>query len=313
MTIDFASALPAISGLLFAGAVLMVGISLIRVRASAGKDRSLALIASSTGAMSAAVSPRHGQMSKEREADSRLHGLEKAGRSVMATIGSTGRETRLLAFAGKVGEHELGALAVGKVVGAGVGIVLGLLWGLRGGGIWWLALPVLTAIGFFVPDLFLVNAAQKRTDEIRRRLPDAIDLLNLCVESGMGFQAALAQVAATQDGPVAEELSRVLREMQLGQSRHDALASLAARTKQEDLLRFIGAMNQVDRLGIPVSAVLREQAKEMRARRRDRARERAQKVPVKIMMPVVFCFFPVLVGIVIAPAAVQIARMFSSF
>jgi tight adherence protein C len=132
------------------------------------------------------------------------------------------------------------------------------------------------------------------------------------VEAGLGFQAALGQVATLQDGPVAEEFSRVLREMQLGQSRQDALTALADRTRDEDLLRFIAAMAQVDRLGIPIAAVLREQARDMRARRRDRARERAQKVPVKIMLPVVFCFFPMLIGIVIAPAGMQIARMFSS-
>jgi tight adherence protein C len=307
MAFDFVAILPLISALLMAAAVLLVSATVVHVRSHAPKERSLALIAALSGGASASMA-RAG-MTNELP---RARPFEGAGRRIITAIGAADSTRRRLAFAGRAGEDDFAALAAKKVMALGVGLALGVLMAAQFGGVWWLAVPILAASGFLLPDLTLVNAAQKRTDEVRRRLPDAIDLLNLCVESGMGFQAALSQVAATQDGPVAEELSRVLREMQLGQSRHQALRSLAARTKQEDLLRFINAMNQVDRLGIPISSVLREQAKEMRARRRDRARERAQKVPVKIMLPVVFCFFPVLIGIVIAPAGIQIMRMFAS-
>lgn len=297
--------LPALAGVLMAAAVLLVASAVIQVRARVPKERSLALIA----AMASGVTAN--ETGAVDSSSARWLWLEQFGRRLIAVTGRTQVTRQMLDFAGRAGDDAMGQFAVRKVMAAGIALGVSLLWAGRGG-VWLVAVPLLVLIGFFVPDLLLVNIAQKRTDEIRRRLPDAIDLLNLCVESGMGFQAALTQVAATQDGPVAEELSRVLREMQLGQSRRDALKALAARTKQEDLLRFVSAMNQVDRLGIPIAAVLREQAKEMRARRRDRARERAQKVPVKIMLPVVFCFFPVLIGIVIAPAGIQILRMFAS-
>jgi tight adherence protein C len=160
-------------------------------------------------------------------------------------------------------------------------------------------------VGFYPPHVLPANEAGHRTREICLRLPDALDLLNLCVESGLGLQAAFAKVAESKNGPVAQEFGRVLQEMQLGVSRAAAFESMARRTKQQDLQRFVSAMLQVDRLGIPVASVLREQAREMRATRHARAREQAQKVPVKILGPLMICFLPGLFVIVLGPAVIN--------
>jgi tight adherence protein C len=180
------------------------------------------------------------------------------------------------------------------------------------GGWLWIIVPLAVVLGFLVPDLLIYNQALRRTDEIAENLPDSIELLNLCVEAGMSFQSALAYVAKSHSGPVSEEFARVLREMQLGQSRQDALLSLSARTKQEDLLHLINAIVQADGLGVAISGVLREQAKEMRSKRRDRAREAAQKVPVKILLPVILCFLPGIFIIVLGPAVISMAKLFGS-
>lgn len=294
--------IPLLVSLAAASAVLLAALGIVRLRAAASKTRALALVTG--GALPDRVDGSSGA--------SAVDALMSVGVALLERLGSATRLRRDLAYAGRAGTGALRRIAVMKLLGLVAGTILGLIVAGAVGGVSWIAVPGLAAAGFWTPDLLLVNAIEHRTLAVRRALPDAIDLLNLCVESGLGFQAALGQVAALQEGPVAEELSRVLREMQLGQSRQDALTALADRTKDEDLLRFIAAMAQVERLGIPIASVLREQAKDMRARRRDRARERAQKVPVKIMLPVVFCLFPLLVGIVIAPAAVQIARMFAT-
>jgi tight adherence protein C len=168
-------------------------------------------------------------------------------------------------------------------------------------------------LGFFLPDILLHNQVLRRSEEIGRELADTLDLLTLCVRSGLSFEQALEQVTTTQQGAMSEEFARVLRELQLGQSRSQALESLASRNRQPELLRFISAMLQADRLGIPIGDVLSEQTREMRHKRRENAREQAQKVPVKILMPVMGCFLPGLVIIVIGPAVVAIIKVFAGF
>lgn len=218
-----------------------------------------------------------------------------------------------LDYAGRPDSSALESALRTKVVLAGTGAAIGLVFGALTGGWFWLAVPLLLVGGFWLPDLLIYNSGLHRTTLIQRELPDAIELLSLCVQSGMGFQAALAQVAAYQHGPVAQEFARVLREMQLGQSRQTALESLSRRSRQEDLSRFVTAVLQADRLGIAISGILNEQAAEMRAKRRDRARERAQKVPVKILLPVIVCFLPGIFIIVLGPAAVDLARLMGNF
>ena len=144
----------------------------------------------------------------------------------------------------------------------------------------------------------------------RRALPDAIALLTHSVESGLGFDAARSQVARNTEGPLAEEFQRMMQEMQIGLGRSDALRSMAERTNLPDLRSFVSAMVQADAFGIPIGKVLRVQASEIRLKRRQWAEEQAQKVPVKILVPLIFCILPCLFIAVLGPAAISV---FSSF
>jgi len=167
-------------------------------------------------------------------------------------------------------------------------------------------------LGFFIPDVLLQNRVLKRKELLADSLPDAIDMLQMCVSAGLAFPAALSKVAETQNGPVAEEFARVTAEVQLGQARSDALAAMADRTQEAHVQKFVSAMMQVDRFGIPVSNVLTEQSKEMRSARRERARERGQKVPVKILAPIMLCFLPTVLMIILGPAVISIMQAFGS-
>jgi tight adherence protein C len=161
---------------------------------------------------------------------------------------------------------------------------------------------------FFLPDVLLYNRGIKRQELILAGLPDALDMLTVCVEAGLGFDAALAQVARNTQGPLAEEFARGLQEMQIGLSRAQALRAVADRTTVSELRAFASSLVQASELGIPVARVLREQTVEMRVRRRQRAEEKAQKVPVKIMFPVVACLFPALLVVIVGPGVISIAH-----
>lgn len=230
----------------------------------------------------------------------------------LTTAGQRRRLQRLLDYAGRPDATALARSLQDKVALGATGAAVGVAFGFLAGGWYWLGFPVLTLVGFWLPDVLAYNAGLRRTEVIRRALPEAIELLALCVQSGMGFQAALSQVADYQEGPLAQEFSRVLREMQLGQSRQAALEALGRRSREEDLKRFVAAVVQADRLGIAISGVLTEQAAELRSKRRDRARESAQKVPVKILLPVIACFLPGIFIIVLGPAMLSLFRLFGS-
>jgi len=186
--------------------------------------------------------------------------------------------------------------------------ILGALAGLRSPELLVVAGGLGAVVGFFLPDLLLKNSGQKRQDRIPKELPDALDMLTICVEAGLGFDAAMAQVARYTHGPLAAEFARGLQEMQIGKSRTEALRSMAERTTAPEFRAFISAMVQSAELGIPVAHVLREQAKEMRVRRRQRAEEQAQKVPVKITFPLILCLFPALLVIIIGPGIIEISH-----
>jgi tight adherence protein C len=186
--------------------------------------------------------------------------------------------------------------------------VLGALYGIRSPALLVVCAGLGGSVGFFLPDVLLYNAGLKRQGRIPAALPDALDMLTICVEAGLGFDAALAQVARNSRGPLAEEFARVLQEMQIGKSRTEALRAMIDRTTAPELRSFVSALVQSTELGIPVSHVLREQAKEMRIRRRQRAEEKAQKVPVKITFPLILCLFPALLVIVMGPGGIEIAH-----
>ena len=169
---------------------------------------------------------------------------------------------------------------------------------------------LMAGFGYVLPNILLYNAGQKREALMRNALPDAMDLLTISVEAGLGFDAAVARVARNTDGPLAQEFARLLQEMQIGMGRTDAMRSMAERTSLADLKSFCSAMVQADALGIPVARVLRIQSKEMRVKRRQRAEEKAQQVPVRIMIPLVLFILPCLFIVIIGPAGIQIANTF---
>lgn len=218
----------------------------------------------------------------------------------------------LLDKAGNPPDWSLQRLFACKVVGgAGIGS-LGALLGAYSP-VKFLMFGLLGALaGFFVPDVLVYNTGIKRQERIQKSLPDALDMLTVSVEAGLGFDAALAQVARNTEGPIAGEFLRVLQEMQIGKSRTEALRGLGERTTVMDMRTFTSSIVQADTLGIPIANVLREQAKEMRLKRHQRAEEQAQKVTVKIMFPVVLFILPALFVIVIGPGAISIVHLFSS-
>jgi tight adherence protein C len=204
-------------------------------------------------------------------------------------------------------DRILAAKGLGLVVLAALGMLIGASSPL----LFTVCAAVGGAAGFFLPDLLLYNAGLKRQTLIRAQLPDAMDMLTVCVEAGLGFDAALAQVARSGSGALAAELARALQEMQIGKSRTEALRSLADRTTVPELRSFVSALVQAGEMGISVAGVLREQAREMRLRRRQWAEEQAQKVPVKILFPLMFCLFPALFVVILGPAAITILHLFT--
>jgi tight adherence protein C len=167
-----------------------------------------------------------------------------------------------------------------------------------------------SAAGLFAPDLLISHLASERQQEIRRTLPDIMDTLVVTVEAGLGFEAGLAQVVTNGRGPLVGEFARVLHEMQIGRPRVEALREMAARTEVAELKAFAAAVVQATTLGIPMAKVLRQQSEEMRVRRRQRAEELAQKVPVKILFPMILCLLPALFVVVIGPGIIKLLDVF---
>lgn len=175
-----------------------------------------------------------------------------------------------------------------------------------------IATALVAAFGYILPNVLLYNAGQKREKLMRNSLPDALDLLTVSVEAGLGFDAAVDRVARNTDGPLAAEFARLLQEMNIGVGRTDAMRAMAERTSLDDLKSFCLAMVQADSLGIPIGRVLRIQSGEMRTKRRQRAEEKAQQVPVRMMIPLVLFILPCLFLVIMGPAAIQIADTFGN-
>jgi tight adherence protein C len=171
-------------------------------------------------------------------------------------------------------------------------IVTGLLW----------------AICFFGPDVWIQRKTDQRQYAIATRLPDVLDLLVISVEAGLGFEQAIDRTVDAVPGPLADEFRRMLQETRMGASRAEALRAMDERCQVPELRSFILAMLQADTFGVSIGRMLRSQADDMRIRRRQRAQEAAQKAPVKMLFPLIFCIFPSLFVVILGPAALQIMK-----
>jgi tight adherence protein C len=160
--------------------------------------------------------------------------------------------------------------------------------------------------GYLLPNILLANAGQKREAAMLRALPDALDLLSISVEAGLGFDAAVSRVARDTKGPLAQEFARLLQEMQIGVGRAEAMRAMAERSTIKDLKSFCLAMVQADSFGIPVARVLKVQSAEMRSKRRQRAEEKAQKMPVKILFPLIFFILPTIFLLIFGPVVLTV-------
>lgn len=167
------------------------------------------------------------------------------------------------------------------------------------------------AVGFYLPFVIVRSRVNRRKTMILRSLPDAFDLITTCVEAGLGLDAALARVAEKVEGPFADELSKVLRDVSLGKSRKDALRELGERTGVPDLISFVTAVIQAESMGSSIGQVLRVQSDQLRVRRRQRAEEQAYKAPVKMIFPLVLFIFPTLFLVILGPAIITIMTEFN--
>lgn len=165
---------------------------------------------------------------------------------------------------------------------------------------------IFSVLAFFLPDFWLNSKVNERQKAIRLALPDTLDLLMISVEAGLGFDGALSKVVKNSPGPLSEEFYRMLKEMQLGITRHEALKNLNQRTDVPELNSFVLAMLQADVFGISIGKVLHIQAHEMRSKRRQQAEEIAMKAPVKIVFPLILCIFPALLVVILGPAVINI-------
>ena len=227
---------------------------------------------------------------------------------------SADRIRKKLDLAGNPGSWTVDRVISMKVIGAALGLVVAFGATALLGTSFSLRIVILVGgllVGFLAPNLYLYQVAYDRSARMQRELPDAIDLMTISVESGLGFDAAVQQVARNTEGPLADEFARMLREMQIGRSRSDALRGLADRTSVQEVRSFVSAMVQADAFGIPISQVLRVQSSEIRVKRRQRAEEKAQQVPVKITIPLIFCILPCLFVAVMGPAALSVMENMS--
>jgi tight adherence protein C len=162
------------------------------------------------------------------------------------------------------------------------------------------------ALGYYMPVMMLKSKISRRQSEILKALPDALDLLVICVEAGLGFDAAMGKVYEKWDNELALAFGRVLREIQLGKARRDALKSMSDRMDIPDVSAFTAAIIQAEQLGVSMSKILRVQSDQMRVKRRQRAQEKAQQAPVKMMIPMVLLIFPSLWIVLMGPAIIQV-------
>ena len=275
----------------------LTGLQVMRGRMLAERDRRFALEAARSSAMG--TTAEVGAAPKEWLSARALSGLARLHTRIWPKQTSAEIQDKLLR-AGATGRLTAERFMGLRVLLVGLGLLAG--FALASGGKRIVLALVFAGAAIYLPSFLLRRAATRRAERINAELPHFVDQLAIAVEAGMGFDAAAGHLCAAGDGPLVEEMQRVLAEMRVGQSRQQALRSFAARVDSEEVTAFVNAVVSSEQLGSPLSAILRSQAADCRHRRRLHAEESAQKAPVKMLFPIVIFIFPVMAVVILAPA-----------
>jgi tight adherence protein C len=302
----------ALVALLVGTAIFLVSYGVMQTVAARGGSTSVLYLRSEAEAEVDEFRARLRAPLSERLATGVGASLAEAMRRLTPSSIRTELDRRIL-LAGLEGRLDPSLVYLGKAVASvAFGLGFALAPSVVGGPAFW-ALPGLVLgllFGFVAPDFMLSIRADARQADIRRALPEALDLMAISVQAGVGLEQAIAVVTERLPGALGEELSRFLHEIQLGFSRREALLALRERTSCAELATFILSLLQADALGIAIGDVLKTQASEIRAKRRQLARERAAKAPVRLLFPLIFGILPSLFVVILGPAAIQISRSF---
>ncbi len=204
------------------------------------------------------------------------------------------------------GADWMGVKLLAAIAFVVLGFLLGLLLGGVTGGLFFALVGA--GVGFMGPEFWLGRRIRARTQAMVLQLPDALDLLTISVEAGLGFDAALAKVVEKMEGPLVAEFRQALAEIRMGRSRRDSLRDVAKRADSQPINNFIGAIVQAEQLGVPIAKVLQIQSNQLRIERRQRAEEAAAKAPVKMLFPMVGCIFPTIFIVILGPAILTVIK-----
>jgi tight adherence protein C len=247
---------------------------------------------------------------RERAIVPALQRLTDIGRRFTPT-GYVDKVRKKFVYAGEPNADAVDRFLATQVLGVAVAVVATIVCFIALDGLLkWAAIALFILAGVFGPTAILNRRVDERQHQLRVKLPDILDLLTISVEAGLGFEQALDRTVAAVPGPLSEEFARMLGEVRAGSSRADAMRALESRCNVPEVRSFVLAILQADTFGVSIGRVLRAQADEMRVKRRQIAQEQAQKAPVKMLIPMVFCIFPALFVIVLGPAMINIYRQF---
>jgi tight adherence protein C len=225
----------------------------------------------------------------------------------ISTAASRARLDRNLSLAGLTQTWPAARVLKIKLIATAVTVALAILFIVPQPSLFRFVLALAVVLGVSaIPDVAIAGRARERQDVIRSELADALDEITISIEAGLSLETAVSRAGEYGKGPLAQELTRTVQDMRVGFTRKEAYLALAERTSVTDLRRFARAIMQADQYGVSVGNVVRGQAKELRAKRRQRAEEKAMKIPVQVLFPLMFCILPVLFVVVLGPAVINL-------
>ncbi|RLC90766.1 MAG: type II secretion system F family protein [Chloroflexi bacterium] len=292
--------------------LVLVGVFLFMIFRGSGSSQSIEDRLNEMAALGQPVSLEEIELSRpftERVITPMLQGLSELAKNMTPQHSlEQAQHTLLMAgMAHKIQPAQFFLMRIGgAILGGALGILLISLYSDQTVSRRVLAILGGLALGYMSPQLWLSSKISKRQENALKALPDAMDLLTICVEAGLGFDAAMAKVAEKWDNELSKAFAKTVQEMQLGKLRREAMRNMAYSLDVPDLTSFVAAIIQADQLGVSIAKVMRIQSEQMRMKRRQRAEEKARKAPVKIMIPLVFFIFPTILIVLLGPAILQV-------